>query len=310
MNYSASTSQNSFTAFKLALSRRQRLFIFKLSALLSLVRWYNIFFLALSQYLAVLFVLNVIQDWKETLLNPNLHLIVFASLFCVAGGYLINNFYDVERDLINRPNKTLYEKLVKQSTSLRLYFLFNIIGALLALSVSLNVFLFFSAFIFFIWLYSHKLKKITFIGNLSSSALAITPFFAIFIYYHLEDLLIFTYVSFVLIIILIREIIKDLEALKGDIILGYATLPTRIGVQQTKLLVLFLTLISLVPAGLIFYKTGFTGASYYLIPGETGLMISLLALFPAQRKEDYALLNNIFRLLIIGGILSLVLVGR
>jgi 4-hydroxybenzoate polyprenyltransferase len=294
----------------LALSRRQRLLIFKLSALLSLVRWYNIFFLALSQYLAVLFVLNDIQNWKETLLNVNLHYIVFASLFCVAGGYLINNFYDLERDLINRPNKTLYEKLVKQSTSLRLYFLFNLIGALLALSVSLNVFLFFSAFIFFLWFYSHKLKKIAFIGNLAASALAITPFFAIFIYYNLEDLLIFTYVSFILIVILIREIIKDLEALKGDIILGYDTLPTTIGVRETKLLILFLTLLSFVPAALIFYKTGFTGASYYLIPGETGLVISLLALFPAQRKEDYALLNNIFRLLIIGGILSLMLLSR
>lgn len=277
--------------------------------MLSLVRWYNIFFLALSQYLAVLFVLNDIQNWKHTLLNPNLHYIVFASLFCVAGGYLINNFYDLERDLINRPNKTLYEKLVKQSTALRLYFLFNLIGALLALSVSLNVFLFFSAFIFFLWLYSHKLKKIAFIGNLTASALAITPFFAIFIYYKLEDLLIFTYVSFVLIIILIREIIKDLEALKGDIILGYDTLPTTIGVRQTKLLILFFTLLSLVPAGLIFYKTGFIGASYYLIPGETGLIISLIALFPAHRKEDFALLNNIFRLLIIGGILSLILLG-
>ncbi len=249
-------------------------------------------------------------EWKQTLLNPNLHFIVFASLFCVAAGYLINNFYDLERDLINRPNKTLYEKLVKQSTALRLYFFFNVVGALLALSVSLNVFLFFSVFIFFLWFYSHKLKKIPFVGNLSAAALAITPFFAIFIYYHLENLLIFTYVSFILVVILIREIIKDLAALKGDVILGYATLPTTIGLKQTKLVVLLLSIISLIPAVLIFYKTGFTGASYYLIIGETGLLISLLALIPAQRMEDFALLNNIYRVLIIGGILSLILVGQ
>lgn len=283
--------------------------IFKLSALLSLVRWYNIFFLALSQYLAVLFVLNDIRGWRETLLNPNLHYIVFASLFCVAAGYLINNFYDLERDLINRPNKTIYEKLVKQSTSLRLYFFFNFVGAILALSVSWNVFLFFSVFIFSLWLYSHKLKKIPFIANVTASALAITPFFAIFIYYNLEDLLIFTYVSFILIIILIREIIKDLAALKGDVILGYATLPTTIGLKKTKVVIFLLFLLSLIPAILIFYKTGFTGASYYLIIGETGLLISLLVLLPAQRIEDFALLNDIFRLLIIGGILSLMLVG-
>ena len=291
------------------LSRRQRLFIFKLSALLSLVRWYNIFFLALSQYLAVLFVLNDIHDWQKTLLNANLHLIVFASLFSVAAGYLINNFYDLERDLINRPNKTLYEKLVKQSTSLRLYFFFNFVAAILALSVSWNVFFFFSVFIFFLWFYSHKLKKIPFVGNLVASALAITPFFAIFIFYHLENLLIFTYVSFILVVILIREIIKDLEAIKGDVILGYATLPTTIGLRQTKLLILFLTALSMIPAGLIFYKTGFTGASYYLIIGETGLIISLMALFPTERTEDFALLNNIYRILIIGGIFSLILIS-
>ncbi len=273
------------------------------------MRWYNIFFLALSQYLAVLFVLNDIHDWQKTLLNANLHLIVFASLFSVAAGYLINNFYDLERDLINRPNKTLYEKLVKQSTSLRLYFFFNFVAAILALSVSWNVFFFFSVFIFFLWFYSHKLKKIPFVGNLVASALAITPFFAIFIFYHLENLLIFTYVSFILVVILIREIIKDLEAIKGDVILGYATLPTTIGLRQTKLLILFLTALSMIPAGLIFYKTGFTGASYYLIIGETGLIISLMALFPTERTEDFALLNNIYRILIIGGIFSLILIS-
>ena len=149
--------------------------IFKLSALLSMVRWYNIFFLALAQYLAVIFILNDYQEWRQTILNPNLHYIVFASLFCVAGGYLINNFYDLEKDLINRPNKTVFEKVIRQSTGLRLYFLFNVIGALLGLLVSFHVFMFFSAFIFLLWFYSHKLKKITFVGNMVASLLSITP---------------------------------------------------------------------------------------------------------------------------------------
>lgn len=190
-----------------------------------------------------------------------------------------------------------------------MYFFFNFVAALLALSVSWNVFFFFSVFIFFLWFYSHKLKKIPFVGNLIASALAITPFFAIFIYYHLENLLIFTYVSFILVVILIREIIKDLAAIKGDVILGYATLPTTIGLRQTKLLILLLTMLSMIPAGLIFYKTGFTGASYYLIIGETGLIISLMALFPTERTEDFSLLNNIYRILIIGGIFSLILIS-
>lgn len=283
--------------------------LFKLSALLSMVRWYNIFFLALAQYLAVIFILNNPQNWLQTLLNPDLHLIVFASLFCVAGGYIINNFYDLEKDLINRPDKTIYEKIVKQSTALRLYFLFNVVGALLGLLVSLNVFLFFSAFIFLMWLYSHKLKKITFVGNMVAALLAITPFFAIFIYYRLEDLLIITYVSFILLIIFIREIIKDLEAVKGDVIVGYQTLPVTVGINRTKWIIVAFALLGAIPAALIFYKTNFTGISYYLFLGGIGVLFSLVLLARAQKKKHYVMLNHLYRVLIIGGILGLMLFG-
>lgn len=272
-----------------------------------MVRWYNIFFLALSQYLAVVFILNDPTHWWHTLKNPDLHLIVFASLFCVAGGYLINNFYDLEKDLINRPNKTIYEKIVKQSTSLRLYFLFNTIGAMLGFLVSFHVFLFFSAFIFLLWFYSHKLKKITFVGNLAASLLAITPFFAIFIYYRLEDLLIITYVSFILLIIFIREIIKDMEALKGDVIVGYPTLPVTIGLNKTKWLISGFALLGAIPAAAIFYKTNFTGISYYLFAGGSGVIVSIVLLIPAQKQKHYHLINNLYRILIIGGILGLML---
>ncbi len=281
--------------------------MFKVSALLSLVRWYNIFFLALSQYLAAVFILNPKWKWKQTLSNPDLHYMVFASLFCIAGGYIINNFYDLEKDLINRPGKTVYEKILKQSTTLRLYFIFNLIGAVLALMASFKVFLFFSAFIFALWFYSHKLKKITFVGNLSAALLSITPFFAIFFYYRLEDLLIFTYVSFILLIIFIREIIKDLEALKGDVIVGYPTLPVTIGVTYTKWLIVGFALLGCIPAAAIFYKTDFTGISYYLLVGGTGVFLSLLLLARANSPRSFALLNHLYRILIIGGILSLML---
>lgn len=292
------------------LNRRQKLFIFKVSALLSLVRWYTIFFLALSQYLAVIFILNDPADWISVVQNPDLHYIVFASLFCVAAGYIINNFYDLEKDLINRPNRTIYSKIVRQSTTLRLYFLFNFIGALLAISASFNVFLFFSAFIFALWFYSHKLKKITFIGNMIAAMLSITPFFATFLYYKLENLLIITYVSFILLIIFIREIIKDLRAIKGDVITGYPTLPVTIGIEKTKWLMTFFIILGLVPATLIFYHTSFTGVSYYISIGLGFTFLSLIPLAKAQNRKHYSRLNNLYRFLIISGILSLILFNR
>lgn len=273
------------------------------------MRWYNIFFLALAQYLSAIFILNDGEKWWATLKIVDLHYIVFATLFCVAGGYIINNFYDLEKDLINRPNKTIYEKIIKQSTTLRLYFLFNFVGALLGLMVSFNVFLFMSFFIFALWLYSHKLKKITLIGNVMASLLAVTPFFANFLYFKLDNLLIITYTSFVLLIIFIREIIKDLQALKGDVIAGYPTLPVRLGVNNTKWLITGFVLLGAIPVSAIFYVTNFTGISYYLFAGGAGVFFSLLLLWKAQTKNAYVRLNNLYRLLIIGGIFGLVLFG-
>lgn len=271
------------------------------------MRWYNIFFLALAQYLAVIFILNEPSQWFHLLTDYKVHLIVFASLFSVAGGYIINNFYDLEKDLINRPNKTLYEKILKQSTTLRLYFLFGTVGVLMAALVSFNVFLFFAAFNFALWFYSHKLKKITFVGNLMAALLSITPFFAIFLYYRLEDLLILTYVSFILLVIFIREIIKDLEALKGDVIVGYPTLPVTIGVKKTKWLISFFTLSGVAPAAAIFYLTHYSGISYYLTFGLAGLILGAGLLAFAEKQSHFRYLNHLYRLMIIGGIFGLVL---
>lgn len=274
---------------------------------MSLVRWYNIFFLALAQYLTVFFVLNQPENWWLVLKNPALHAIVFASLFSVAAGYIINNFYDLEKDLINRPNKTLYEKILKQSTALRLYFLFGLLGVLLGALVSFNVFLFFAGYNLALWFYSHKLKKITFVGNLMASLLSISPFFAIFLYFHLEDLLILTYVSFILLVIFIREVVKDLEALKGDVIVGYPTLPVVLGVRRTKLLIVGFTLMGFIPAAAIFYLTAYSGISYYLTLGLAGLFLSTGLLILAENPRHFRYLNYLYRLLIVGGIFGLIL---
>jgi 4-hydroxybenzoate polyprenyltransferase len=293
----------------MALRRKDKILIFKLSALLSLVRWYNIFFLALAQYLAVIFVLNNPQEWGSLMVDFKVHAIVFASLFSIAGGYIINNFYDLEKDLINRPNKTLYEKILRQSTTLRLYFLFSIFGIGLAATVSFNVFLFFLLFTFSLWFYSHKLKKITFIGNFMAAILTITPFFAIFLYFHLQDLVILTYVSFLLLVIFIREIVKDLEALKGDVIVGYPTLPVTLGVDRTKWLIAFFTFTGFIPAGAIFYTVGFVGIGNFLALGVAGLFFSAGLLAFAEKKEHFHWLNHLYRLLIIGGIIGLAWLG-
>ena len=93
----------------------------------------------------------------------------------IASGYIINNFYDSEKDLINRPQKSKLDRLVSQNTKLSFYFVLNFLAVVMASYVSFRAVIFFSVYIFAIWFYSHKLKKMPFIGNLTS-AIVITSY--------------------------------------------------------------------------------------------------------------------------------------
>jgi 4-hydroxybenzoate polyprenyltransferase len=92
---------------------------------LSIIRWQNILITALAQYLAVLFVFNPGESKLELFLDIHLHLIVLATACAVAGGYIINSFYDLEKDLINRPERTLFNRVVSKDFCLKFYFLMN-----------------------------------------------------------------------------------------------------------------------------------------------------------------------------------------
>ena len=202
----------------------------------SVVRGYNILVIALAQYLTSIFILAPERSTKEVLLDPNLLMLVLASAAAIAAGYIINNFYDSEKDLINRPRKVMLDRLVSQNTKLSIYFVLNFSSVIMASYVSFRAVLFFAFYIFGIWLYSHKLKKITFIGNFVAATLALTPFFAVFVYYRNLDTVIFIHASFLFLVISMRELVKDLENMKGDLVQNYKTIPVEFGEDVSLLL--------------------------------------------------------------------------
>ena len=144
---------------------------YKLLSLVSVIRGYNVLVLIGAQYLAAIFIFSPQKSLRIVLLDIQLFFIVFASVCVVAAGYIINNFYDVKIDRINRPIKANLDGFVKQQTKLEMYFLLNFLGFFFGWIISWKAALFFAAYIFAIWLYSHKLKKRPFIGLLIRSIL-------------------------------------------------------------------------------------------------------------------------------------------
>ena len=291
------------------LSRKTKITILKILSMFSVVRGYNIPIIALAQYLSAIFIFSPEKRALSVLLDFNLFIIVVASSLTIASGYIINNFYDSKKDLINRPNKFQIDRLVSQRTKLQVYFTVNFVVALLALLVSFRALLFFSVYIFLIWFYSHKLKKYPIIGNLNAALLAVLPFFAILLYYKNLYPQIFAHATFLCLLLLIREMIKDLENIKGDIANDYRTIPVKYGEEITKKIITFLTVLTIIPVYLLVetYDVGLMDIYFYI--SLVILLFFLMLLWKSSSKQHYLQLHNILKFLVVSGVFCIVLIN-
>lgn len=281
----------------------------KIVSMFSVVRGYNIPIIVLAQYLSAIFILAPEKRALSILLDFNLFIVVFASSLTIASGYIINNFYDSKKDLINRPNKSMLDRLVSQKTKLNVYFTLNFIVVFLAVFVSWRAFLFFSVYIFLIWYYSHRIKKYPIIGNLTAAFLAILPFFAILLYYKNFYEVIVGHGIFLYLLLLIREMIKDLENIKGDLANDYKTVPIIYGEEISKKIITVLTVFTIIPIYVLIeiFDVGYMDIYFYscLII----LIFFLISLWKSDTKDQFLLLHNVLKFLIVAGVFCIVLIN-
>lgn len=290
------------------LTRKTKLLLMKILSLFSVVRGYNIPIIVLAQYLSSIFILAPERRALDVILDWRLFIIVFVSTLTIASGYIINNFYDSEKDLINRPNKSMLDRLVSQKTKLQVYFGLNFLATALAYIISWRAALFFAVYIFLIWFYSHKLKKYPMIGNLTASLLAVLPFFGILLYFKNFYHVIFAHATFLFLLILIREMIKDLENIKGDVANNYQTIPVRFGEKLSKQLITVLTVSTVIPVFILIdkYDVGYMDIYFYI--SLIVLIFFLLKLWKSQTQGEYLQLHNILKTLIVAGVFCIVLI--
>jgi 4-hydroxybenzoate polyprenyltransferase len=288
-------------------AKNKRLLL-KILSLFSVVRGYNILILVIAQYLTSAIILAPKLPLRKVLFDANLFFLILSSATVIASGYIINNFYDSEKDLINRPKKTMLDRFVSQRTKLSVYFILNFAAVFFASYVSFRAVVFFSIYIFMIWLYSHRLKKILFLGNLVASILTITPFFVVFVYYKNFETVIFIHATFLYLMIVMRELVKDLENLKGDLVLNYKTIPVVYGEKWSKFFLSVLTAIAIIPILLLTTKFNTGLMEYYFYISFLLLIFFLLFLYFSSAKWQYLLLHNILKLIIVAGVFSILLI--
>ena len=285
-----------------------KIFLKKIFSLLSVVRGYNILVLVFAQYLASIFIFSSEDDVAKVILDVDLFFIVLASVCVIASGYIINNFYDAKVDRINRPLKTGIDNYIKQETKLSLYFTLNFLGFVFGFLVSWKAALFFAVYIFAIWFYSHKLKKLPLMGLISATILTILPFFAIFVHYKNFSKIIFVHAIFLFLVIMVRELIKDLENIKGAIANNYKTFTVAYGEKKTKQLCLLLLFLTLFPIVVLFSFPELSYMKYYFYVALFTLLFIGFYLWKSNERNQYRFLHNLLKLLLLLGVLCLVFI--
>jgi len=174
----------------------------------------------------------------------------FSAALIAAAGNIINDYYDLEIDKINRPERVLPQGIFSPKFAIHLYFDLTALGILLAFQVNMNAVYIALTAVVFLFLYSSYFKRKPFVGNFIVGAMTgLTFVYGGVAVGNFEATVIPA--IFALLVNLIREIFKDIEDMPGDLTAGISTLPISIGKRKTvlvtKILLLLLIAATFVP---------------------------------------------------------------
>ncbi len=246
--------------------------------------------------------------FQDLLLDTNQFLITLGTVLIAASGYIINDYFDVKIDLINKPNEVIIGRYIRRRHAMLIHQIFNIAGAVIGYAVSFKVFIVNILAITLLWFYASIFKKKPFVGNFMVAGLTGSSLVVMAVFYTENDLLINIYALFAFGISIIREMIKDMEDIKGDKQYGSSTLPIIWGIQKTKRLLwvivfLFVMAVILMSLALKNDKLTFTF-------GLLGLPFLYMAykLYLADRKGHFAHLSSLCKWIMVLGILSMIVI--
>ena len=304
-----------------------------IAAFFRLIRWPNLVFIVLTQMLFRYFILPFVYleahtGYENIKLSQSLfYLLVLASV-CIAGaGYIINDYFDVNIDQVNKSDKVIIEKFIKRRAAILLHALLSFIGLVLSMYIGYklqNILIPFFNFlaIIILLLYSSTFKKKLLIGNILISILTAWVILVLTVAEYRfrispHDIvwqrllkLSFIYAGFAFIISLVREVIKDMEDMEGDLKYGCKTMPIVWGVPVSKVFagVWIVVLVGILVALQIYViQFGWWFSVFYsfvviIIP----LIWVLRELYKASTPAQFHRLSNVIKIIMLAGIISMV----
>ncbi len=308
------------------------------AAFVRVIRWQNLVFIALTQLLFHFFVVvpsatGQVNNFPLRLTTPLLLLLCLSSICIAAAGYIINDYFDINIDEINKPRKMVVGRSMSRRHALLWHLFLSITGLAIGAYVSVQlgnwlVGIGNLACVVLLWFYSTSFKRKLLIGNIVISALTAWVILVLLVaelpgwwtgewVNETEKATVarlsrigVLYAAFAFIISLIREVIKDLEDLEGDRKDGCTSMPIVWGTQASKVFAgvwLVVLIVSLVITQVYVIQFGWWLSALYIILLVTIPLLLIFRKLPlAQSSVDYGALSRQVKWIMLTGIVSMV----
>ena len=307
-----------------------------LAAFFRLIRWPNILFIVITQllfyYCVYTTLLLTAPGSRQQMLFFSL---IISSVLVSAAGYIINDYFDLQIDAVNRPEKMIVDRIIKRRWAILWHWIFSAAGILLSAYISYKTGVWLILVINFccvvlLWFYSVSLKKKLLSGNISIAALTAWVILVVYLFAgaRLFSVTGFTheagafderrffkftwlYAAFAFIMTIIREVIKDMEDMEGDRKYGCRTMPIVWGVPASKVFTavwIIVCIAALLILQLYAWQSRRWFAAGYIVVCIIAPMVLILRnLYRANIPADFHRLSNLVKLVMLAGILSMLL---
>ena len=289
----------------------------KIFAFFNLIRVVNVIIMMIAMMLCY-FCLN---DYliAEDLLDRKFILLLISVALTAAAGYIINDYYDVKLDIINKPGKVIIGNIFSRRQAILFHSVLNILAITASMFINIQVVFAVITSSVLLYLYSVSFKKQFLIGNIVISFLSGFMVFIIWLFNKSIPVhLILFYSSFAFISTLIREIIKDTEDIDGDRNYNCKTLPIVAGIAKTKNVIQSMNLIFVGGIMLLLLYTNQISFQSKYSENIFSFYILILVLVPslsvfymvnkATTKKHFSRLSLVLKLIMIAGIFSMILI--
>ena len=300
---------------------------------LKLIRLQNLLIIAFTQYVVrwcLIYPILQSQSHYYTLILTNLQFffLVLSTVMVAAGGYIINDYFDVKIDKVNKPEHIVVGKGIKRRVAMGAHTIISILAVIVALFVAFSIGYWKLVFIHFIcvmglWFYSTTFKREFLIGNVIIAVFtALVPLIVgvyelilcYKVYYPIDSTIdlvivwkwIFGVAFFAFITTLLRELLKDMEDREGDMEYGCNTLPIVIGIPATKVIAVVITLVTMASLAYIQYLQtnikDFIGFYYFTIVLQLPLAILIFMTVNAKSKQAFHNAGNLAKVIMLLGV--------